>query len=47
MINNYIALDIETSGLNPASDKIIEIGMAKVIDGRIEDKYSVLLIRRR
>ena len=47
MINNYIALDIETSGLNPASDKIIEIGMAKVIDGRIEDKYSCLLIRRR
>ena len=43
MINNYIALDIETSGLNPASDKIIEIGMAKVIDGRIEDKYSCLI----
>lgn len=26
MINSYIALDLETTGLNPKQDKIIEIG---------------------
>ena len=28
MINRYVALDIETTGLNPAVDRIIEVGMA-------------------
>ncbi|MGN0317163.1 MAG: PolC-type DNA polymerase III [Lachnospira sp.] len=40
MINNYVALDLETTGLNPARDKIIEIGMAKVVGGRVTEKYS-------
>lgn len=40
MINNYVALDLETTGLNPASDKIIEIGMAKIVEGRVTEKYS-------
>ena len=31
MIDSYIALDLETTGLNPAYDRIIEIGMAKEI----------------
>ena len=43
MINNYIALDIETTGLNPANDKIIEIGMAKVENGVITGKYQQLI----
>lgn len=43
MIRDYIALDLETSGLNPSSDKIIEIGMAKVLDGAVTDTYSMLL----
>lgn len=43
MINSYIALDTETTGVNPASDKIIEIGMAKVIDGKIVEEYSTLI----
>ena len=30
MINRYVALDIETTGLNPAVDRIIEVGMAKI-----------------
>ena len=30
MINRYVALDIETTGLNPAVDRIIEVGMARV-----------------
>ncbi len=43
MINNYVALDIETTGLNPANDKIIEIGMAKVENGVVTDKYQQLI----
>ena len=35
MINTFVALDIETTGLNPAEDKIIEIGMAKISDGEL------------
>lgn len=43
MINSYIALDLETTGLNPRSDKIIEIGALKIIDGKIIDTYSTLV----
>lgn len=43
MIKDYIALDLETSGLNPSSDKIIEIGMIRVSEGAIVQKYSTLL----
>lgn len=43
MIKDYVALDLETSGLNPAEDKIIEVGMAKVINGQVAETYNVLL----
>lgn len=43
MINTFVALDIETTGLNPGEDKIIEIGMAKISDGEIVDSYSTLV----
>lgn len=43
MINSYIALDTETTGVNPSVDRIIEIGMARVIDGEIVDRYSTLI----
>ncbi len=33
MINSFIALDLETTGISPAEDRIIEIGAIKVIDG--------------
>ena len=31
----YIALDLETTGLDPKKDKILEIGAARVRDGEI------------
>lgn len=31
--NSYIALDIETTGLDPKNERIIEIGAVRVIDG--------------
>lgn len=43
MIKDYVALDLETTGVNPAGDRIIEIGMIKVIEGRVTDKYSTLI----
>ncbi len=43
MINSYIALDTETTGVNPSVDRIIEIGMAKVVHGEIVDRYSTLI----
>ena len=43
MIDSYIALDLETTGLNPASDRIIEIGMARIEHGEVKDTYSTLI----
>ena len=43
MTDSYISLDLETTGLNPKTDKIIEIGMVKVRDGKVTDTYSRLL----
>ena len=37
MINSYIALDLETTGLNPKQDKIIEIGAVRVENGEYID----------
>lgn len=36
---SYVCIDIETTGLNPKTDKITEIGAVKVIDGVITDKF--------
>lgn len=47
MINSFVALDVETSGLSPDNDKIIEIGMAKILDGELIDKYSALINPKR
>ncbi len=44
---SYISVDLETTGLNPKHDKIIEIGAVKVRDGRIEDQYHTLVSPRR
>ena len=35
MINSYVCLDLETTGLDPKRDKIIEIGAIKIKDGEI------------
>ena len=43
MTDSYIALDLETTGLSPAEDRILEIGAVKVIDGEIRETYGTLL----
>lgn len=39
----YISVDLETTGLNPKSDKIIEIGAIKVENGEIVDSFETLI----
>lgn len=39
-ITTFVCFDIETTGLSPEKDKIIEIGALKVKDGKIIDKFS-------
>lgn len=43
MVSEYIALDLETSGLNPKRDRILEIGGARVKNGEIVDTYTVFV----
>lgn len=43
LVNDYIVLDIETTGLDPKFDEIIEIGAIKVINGEIVDEFSELV----
>lgn len=39
-MNSYVSLDLETTGLSPKLDKIIEIGAVKIIDGEAVDNFS-------
>ena len=40
---NYVAFDLETTGLCAEFDEIIEIGAIKVKDGKVVDKFNVLI----
>lgn len=41
--NTFIAFDIETTGLNRRSDKIISIGAIKFVNGQVEEKFYALV----
>lgn len=41
--DNYIVLDIETTGLDPYYDEIIEIGALKINSDKIVDQFSTLV----
>lgn len=43
LYDDYVVFDIETSGLNPHKDKIIEIGAIKYIDNKPVDEFSYLI----
>ena len=43
MWNSYVALDLETTGLSPMRDQILEIGAARVENGEITDTYETFV----
>jgi ATP-dependent DNA helicase DinG len=43
MLNQFVACDLETTGLDPYTDKIVEIGMVKAENGEIKDKFHALI----
>lgn len=41
--NSYVVVDVETTGLDPARDHIIEVAALKIDNGNISDTYSSLI----
>ena len=39
MLKSYIAFDLETTGLNPMTNEIIEIGALKVRNGKVSERF--------
>ena len=42
-MQDFTAIDVETTGLNPKTEKMIEIGAVKIRDGKIVAKYDSLI----
>ena len=43
IMGDHVSLDLETTGLYPSRDKIIEIGAVKVIGGKETESFSTLV----
>lgn len=43
MIDNYVVIDLETTGLYPKQDRIIEIGALRIRNGSITDTFSTFV----
>ncbi len=43
LVNSYVVFDLETTGLNPINDHIIEIGALKYQDNELVDTFQVLV----
>lgn len=43
LLDSYIVVDLETTGLSPETDEIIEIAAVKVINGNITEQFSTLV----
>lgn len=42
-MREYVAFDLETTGLSPEKDQVIEIGAVKIRDSKIIGKYNCIL----
>ena len=47
MIESYVAVDLETTGLNPKHDRILEIGAVMIWNGQVEKEFSTLINPKR
>ncbi len=43
MIDTFVAIDIETTGLTPHEHQIIEVGALRVREGKVTDTLSILI----
>lgn len=43
MVESYVAFDLETTGLRPKYDKILEIGAVKVVCGEVTGTYETFV----
>ena len=43
MTDSYVCIDLETTGLNPKTDKIIEIGVVKVENNKVIKEWETLV----
>lgn len=43
LLDEYIVIDLETTGFNPNYDEIIEVGAIKISDGNVIDSFSSLV----
>ena len=39
--SSYVVVDLETTGLYPSQDRILEIGAVKVLDGEVTDTFCM------
>lgn len=42
-MKSYVSIDLETTGLNPKLDKIIEIGAVKILEGQVAETFSTFI----
>ena len=46
-MNNYVVIDIETSGINPDQDEIIRLSALKIVSGETTDEFSAFVKPRK
>lgn len=43
LVDSFVCIDLETTGLNPKNDKIIEIGAVKVVNGMVAETFETFV----
>jgi len=42
-LSTYVAIDLETTGLDPDRDQIIEVGAVRFINGQVAESFQSLV----
>ncbi|MBN2564923.1 MAG: 3'-5' exonuclease, partial [Candidatus Eisenbacteria bacterium] len=40
---SFVGLDLETTGVDPTCDRIIEVGLVRMVDGQVSDTFESLI----